>query len=85
MIKARSKTDVNEAFMLAELLRARCLEGIHVPSLEIRKMRDLTRHRESLVRKKESLKREMIAALDQHGLKVPSEFRTNLPRNTKIG
>ena len=56
LMKARSKTNKNDAFMLAELLRARCLEGVYVPSVEIRDMRDLTRHRESLVRKRGDLK-----------------------------
>ena len=77
LMKARSKNDKNDAYMLAELLRSRCLEGIYVPSREIREMRDLTRHRESLVRKKGDLKREILAALDQRGIKVPDEYRTN--------
>ncbi len=50
---------------------------IHVPSNKIRELRDLTRHRESLVRKKGDLKREIIGALDQYGIKVPAEFKTN--------
>ena len=83
LMKARSKTDKNDAFMLAELLRAGCLEGIYVPSVEIREMRDLTRHRESLVRKKGDLKREIVAALDQHGIKTPSEFRINFTQKYK--
>jgi transposase len=83
LMKARSKTDKNDAFMLAELLRAGCLEGIYIPSPEIREMRDLTRHRESLVRKKGDAKREIIAALDQHGTKVPSELRTNFTQKYK--
>jgi transposase len=83
LMNARSKTDKNDALMLAELLRAGCLEGIYIPSPEIREMRDLTRHRESLVRKKGDAKREIIAALDQRGLKVPSEFRTNFTQKYK--
>ena len=78
LMKARSKTDKNDAFMLAELLRAGCLEGIYVPSVEIREMRDLTSHRESLVRKKGDQKREIVAALDQHGIKVPSGVQDQL-------
>jgi transposase len=49
LMKARSKTDKNYALMLAELLRAGCLKGIYIHSPEIREMRDLTRHRVSLV------------------------------------
>ena len=77
LMRAMSKTDKNDAFMLADLLRMNGLEGIYVPSNEIRELRDLTRHRESLVRKKGDLKREIIGALDQHGIKVPAEFKTN--------
>ncbi|HRR67444.1 MAG TPA: IS110 family transposase, partial [Methanomassiliicoccales archaeon] len=77
LMKARSKPDRNDALMLAQLLRLGGLEGIYVPSEDVRELRDLTRHRESLVRKKGDLKREMIGALDQHGLKVPAGFKTN--------
>ena len=80
LMKAKSKNDRNDASMLAELLRTGCLEGIYVPSEEVRDMRDLTRYRESLVRKKGDLKREMIAALDQRGIKMPAEFRTNFTK-----
>ena len=83
LMKARSKTDKNDAFMLAELLRSGCLEGIYVPSPDIRQMRELTRHRESLVQKKGDAKREIIAALDQHGTKVPSDLRTNFTEKYK--
>jgi len=64
LMKARSKTDRNDALMLAQLLRLGGLDGIYVPSVEIRELRDLTRHRGSLVRKKGDLKREVIGALD---------------------
>lgn len=32
LMEARSKTDKNDAFMFADLLRIGCLEGIYVPS-----------------------------------------------------
>lgn len=83
LMKAKAKNDKNDAFQLAELLRAGCLEGIYVPEKDVRDMRDLTRHRESLVRKKGDLKREIIAALDQYGTKVPSEYRTNFTQKYK--
>ena len=78
LMKARSKTDKNDAFMLADLLRLEGLKGIYVPSKEVQELRDLTRHRESLVRKKGNLKREIVASLDQHGIKIPTEFKTRL-------
>ena len=77
LMRARSKNDKNDAYMLAELLRSRCLEGIYVPSSDVRAMRELTRHRESLVRKKGDLKREVLAHLLQKGMKVPDDLRTN--------
>ncbi len=80
LMRARSKNDKNDAYMLAELLRSRCLEGIYVPSKDIREMRQLTRHRESLVRKKGDIKREVLAHLLQNGLKVPEEFRKNFTK-----
>jgi len=77
LMKKRSKTDKNDAYQLAELLRLGGLDGIYVPSLEVREMRELTRHRGSLVRKRGDLKREVLAHLLQKGIKVPYEFRTN--------
>ena len=65
---------------MAELLRTGCLEGIYAPPPELRGMRDLTRHRESLVRKRGDLKREVLASLDRKGVKIPEEFRTNFTR-----
>ncbi|MCE5296353.1 MAG: transposase [Euryarchaeota archaeon] len=58
LMRAKAKNDKNDAYMLADLLRAGCLEGIYVPDKDVRDMRDLTRHRGSLVRKKGELKRE---------------------------
>jgi transposase len=80
MMKSMSKTDKNDAFMLADLLN-----GIYVPSVEIREMRNLTRHRESLVWKKGDLEWEIITALDLRSLKlkVPSDFRTNFTEKYK--
>jgi len=80
LMKAKAKNDRNDASMLAELLRSGCLEGIYVPPPEIREMRDLTRHRESLVRKKGDLKREIISVLDQRGVKAPSDYRVNFTK-----
>lgn len=45
----RAKTDRNDAEMLAELLRIDAVPASYVPSKEIRELRDLTRHRSSLI------------------------------------
>ena len=50
--------------MLDDLLSLGILDGIYVPSKEIRELRDLTRHRESMMRNKGDLKREIVASLD---------------------
>lgn len=76
-VKKRTKTDKNDAYMPARLLRLGELEGICVPSEEMRELRDLTRYRESPVRKKGDLKREIISSLDRHGVKMPAEFKTD--------
>jgi transposase len=67
MMKSMSKTDKNDAFMLADLLFQNRLKGIYVPSLDIREMRDLTRHRESLVRKKGDAKRGIQLLSEEEG------------------
>lgn len=77
LMVSRSKTDKNDAYMLAKLLRSGSLESIYVPSSEVREPRELTRHRESLVRKKGDLKREVLAHLLQKGVKVLGEYHTN--------
>ena len=46
------------------------------PLQGVRELRELTRHRESLVCKKGDLKREIVGALDRHGIMVPAEFKT---------
>jgi transposase len=80
LMRAKAKNDRNDAAALSELLRSGCLEGIYVPPKEVREMRELTRHRESLVRKKGDLKREMLSALMQMGISVPEEFRSNFTK-----
>lgn len=55
MMRARSNNDKNDAHMLAKLLRSESLDGINVPSKDVRELRELTRYRESLVRKRGDL------------------------------
>jgi len=80
LMRAKAKNDRNDAAALSELLRSGCLEGIYVPPKEVREMRELTRHRESLVRKRGDLKREILSALMQLGIAVPEEFRSNFTK-----
>lgn len=78
---ARSKNDKNDAYIFAELLLSRCLEGIYIWSRDVREMRQMTRYRESLVRKKGDIKREVLAHLLQNGLKVLEKLRKNFTQN----
>lgn len=85
LMNARSKTDKNDAFMLAELLRSGCLEGIYVPSPDIRQMRELTRHRESLVQKKETRRGRSSPRWTSTGPRSILISGRTSPRSTKAG
>jgi len=65
LMRARSRNDKNDVYILAELLRSRCQEGSYGSSKDVREMRELTRHRKSLDRKKGDLKREVLVHLLQ--------------------
>ena len=75
-----AKNDKNDAFALARLLRLDEVESIYVPSKEVREMRELTRHRGSLVRKRGDLKREILAHLLQNNVKAPKECCSNFTK-----
>ena len=68
----RAKTDRNDAEMLAELLRIDAVPESYVPPKEIRELRDLTRHRSSLVSESTTLKNKIHAELAMKGTKPPA-------------
>jgi len=72
----RAKTDRNDAEMLAELLRINAIPASYVPSKEIRELRDLTRHRSSLIAESTTLKNKIHAELARRGTKPPAEARS---------
>jgi len=84
LMRAKAKNDRNDDAALSELLRSGCLEGIYVPPKDVQEMRELTRHRETLVRKKGDLKREILSALMRLGIAVPEEFRSNFTKKQVI-
>lgn len=71
----RTKNDENDAETLAELLRINAVPQSFVPPKEIRDLRELTRHRSSLVAESTSLKNKIHAELDRKGTKPPAGMR----------
>jgi transposase len=69
----RAKTDRNDAEMLAELLRIDAVPESYVPPKDIRALRDLTRHRSSLIAESTTLKNKIHAELARRGAKPPAE------------
>lgn len=74
--EAAIKTDKIDCETLAHLERINYLPESYVPSKEIRELRELMRHRSSLVWIKSSLKNKVHALLSKRGLK--HEFLTDI-------
>jgi len=72
----RAKNDENDAEMLAELLRINAVPASYVPPKEIRELRELTRHRSSLVAEATALKNKVHAELARKGTRAPDGIRT---------
>jgi transposase len=66
---ARIKSDKVDARILAHLLRADLIPESYVPPKEIREMRELIRHRASIVRVRTMVKNRVHAMVDRNGLK----------------
>jgi len=65
------KTDKSDAEKLADLLRTNLLPTCYMPDKEIREIRDLIRHRRTLVNTRTVLKNKVRAILAREGLKLP--------------
>jgi transposase len=76
----RAKTDHNDAEMLAELLRINAVPASYVPPKDIRDLRDLTRHRSSLIAESTTLKNKIHAELAMKGTKPPAEARSSFSK-----
>ncbi len=71
------KTDIKDAEWIATLLRAGLLQGSFVPSRPIRRLRDLTRYRKSIVEEISSQKNRTEKHLQSCGFKL-STFLTDI-------
>ena len=71
------KTDIKDAEWIATLLRAGLLQGSFVPSQPIRRLRDLTRYRKSIVEEISSQKNRIERHLQSCGFKL-STFLTDI-------
>jgi transposase len=69
--EARVKTDKVDAQTLAHLLRADLIPRAHVPSKDVRNLRQLVRQRAYLVRQSTSFKNRIHAELLRRGIKRP--------------
>jgi transposase len=65
------KTDKSDAEKLADLLRTNLLPTCYMPDKKTREVRDLVRHRRSLVNTNTVLKNKVRAILTREGLKLP--------------
>ncbi len=64
------KTDVRDAEWLADLLRHGLLRGSFIPSAEQRALRDLTRHRSSLVQERARIANRLQKVLEDANIKL---------------
>ena len=74
--EAAIKTDKIDCEVLAQLERTNYLPESYVPKKEVRDLRELMRHRSSLVRLKTSLKNKVHALLAKRGIR--HEFLTDI-------
>jgi len=68
---AKVKTDRIDATVLAQLLRMDWLPTAYIPGKEVRDLRDLLRHRASLVRVRTAAKNRTHAILGGYGIRFP--------------
>lgn len=66
------KTDVNDCQWIAQLLQHGLLGGSFVPALELRELRDLTRHRSQLVAEKTRTANRIHKVLEDANIKLGS-------------
>lgn len=66
------KTDVKDSEWIARLLRHGLLRGSYVPPLAIRQLRDLTRHRVTLVEQQQAVGNRIQKVLEDANLKLGS-------------
>lgn len=65
---SRKKTDFRDAMDLAQLLRVNLLPMSYAAPMDVRKQRQITRHRESLGRLRAQVKHKIQSILTRHGI-----------------
>jgi transposase len=80
--EARVKTDKVDAQTLAHLLRADLIPRSHVPSKDVRNLRQLVRQRAYLVRQSTSFKNRIHAELLRRGIKRPDHLKSAFSKRT---
>jgi transposase len=68
---ARIKNDKLDSHMLAQLLRANLVATVHVSSIETRKLKELVRHRQKLVRDASRMKNRIHSILAKNNSPTP--------------
>lgn len=68
---AKIKTDKIDSEILAKLLKGNLIPETYVPPKEVRELREITRHRQSLVKIRTSLKNQIHAVLRKDNIKIP--------------
>lgn len=68
-----SKTDKQDALVLAKLLAAHLLPTVWVPPQPVRELRLLTQHRAQLIHQRNALKNQLHAILHRHNLNPPPD------------
>jgi hypothetical protein len=68
---AKIKNDKVDSHMLAQLLRAHLIATVHVSSLKTRKLKELLRHRQRLVRDATRMKNRIHMVLMKNNISIP--------------
>jgi transposase len=69
--EAKIKTDSIDARTLAELLRANLIPEVHIPSREVRKLKNIIRHRMWLVKLRTMTKNRIHQVIDRNHIENP--------------
>jgi transposase len=85
VLKARTnKTDRNDAWGIAEIMRLNAYRAVHPRDLACRRLRLLLSVRRLLLRRQLDLEKGMRAALLEYGLKLPPGGRKTLAKRVRI-
>jgi transposase len=74
MIAGKKKTDKVDSKTLADLLRTTYLPRVYIPSKDVLKLRDITRHRARLMRTRQRLECSVKSYLNRDGIKYKNSW-----------